>query len=264
MYDGAMKRQTIPPGYVAAAALALGLLCSWSCAAPTARIVDETGHPVASLDSIWELVNSTFPGGLEKGVVVRLIDKNHSGFEIEQNAVVVSRSYPPAVSRGKVCMGLTHLALHRLSGGDEKRKGRCFDDDKRFLEYAVASYMDRTAAGSLGKELHRSYDIASRLFREQKLSVPLLRSWEAFCYQGRWADQFEEWNLEGLGALLTLGHFLVNEKNWLLADLGRVFEELAEEEVTLEQAFFSVLGADMNATLLEWREHVMESAGRTG
>jgi len=249
----------------AATVLLLSLLVSaWSCAAPTARVVDETGHPVASLDSIWELVDSAFPGGLEKGVVVRLIDKDHSGFDIEQNAVVVSRSYSPTVSRGKVCMGLTHLALHRLSGGDAQRKGRCFDDDKRFLEYAVATYMDRTAAGSIEKELIESYTIAARLFREKKMSVPLLRSWEAFCYQGRWADQFEEWNLEGLRTLLSLGHFLVNEKNFLLEDLGRVFEELASEGVTLEQAFLSALGVDMNVTLVEWREEVLEKATQIG
>ena len=236
----------------------------WSCAAPAARIVDETGHPIASLDSLWELVDGAFPGGLDKGIVVRLIDRDHSGFDIEQNAVVVSRSYTPTVSRGKVCMGLTHLALHRLSGGDAERKGRCFDDDKRFLEYAVATYMDRTAAGSLEKELSESHAIAARLLREEKLSVPLLRSWEAFCYQGRWADQFEEWNLEGLRALLSLGHFLVNEKNWLLEDLGRVFEELANDETTLEQAFFSALGADMNVILVEWCEEVLEKVTQIG
>jgi len=245
----------------AATLLLLFLLATtWSCTAPSARIVDDTGHPIASLDSIWELVNGAFPGGLEKGVVVRLIDKDHSGFDIEQNAVVVSRSYSATVSRGKVCMGLTHLALHRLSGGDAQRKGRCFDDDKRFLEYAIATYMDRTAAGSFEKELSESHSIAGRLFREKKMSLPLLRSWEAFCYRGRWADQFEEWNLEGLRALLSLGHFLVNEKNFLLEDLGQVFEELAREGVTLEQAFLSALGADMNVVLAEWRGVVLKKA----
>jgi hypothetical protein len=244
------------------AAIAAFLLGALGCSTVEGYMVDDAGQRIASLDSLWEVVNDAFSGALPKPVTVRLIDATHSGFDIESNAVMISRSFSAQVSRGKVCMGLTHLALHRLTGGDERNKGRCFDNDVRFLEYAVATYMDRIAAGSMEQERPQSFAVAARLVQEGKLSVALLRNWEAFCYKGRWADQFEEWNLEGLQALLTLTCFFVNEKGWELKDLGRVFARLEDRDLSLDAAFFQELGADLNAALGEWQSYVVEVAGR--
>lgn len=244
------------------AALAVLALAAAGCGTTGTGLVDQDGNPLPTLDPVWKLVHDSFPGGLEDQVTIRLIERTHSGFDIESGSILISRSYEPTVKRGKVAMGLTHLALNRLSGGEGPRRGRCFDNDVRFLEYALAIYMDRKAAGSMERELPGSYAAAARLIENGGISTAAVRDWEVFCYRGRWADQYEEWNLEGLSALMTLGQYLIEVLRLRTKDLGRVFEILAEDYQTLDRAYREVFGADLNETLEAWQRHVLDTAPR--
>jgi|GEM_PF-2473447 len=242
--------------------LAVLLVVGAGCTATGSHMIDTENRPLPSFESLWEVVDGALPGALPVTVTVELIDGPHAAFDIERNAIMVSKFLRSDVARGKICMELTHLALHRLSGGDRTRRGRCFDNDKRFLEYALAVYMDRTQAGSLNNELREAYPLAARLFERKELSLDLLRDWDAFCYRGLWADQYREWNLDGLQVLVTLGHFVFQEKMWTWQDMSRVFGELSVPGTTLDGAFAKVLGADLDIALREWELLVRERGAR--
>ena len=103
---------------------------------------------------------------------------------------------------------------------------------------------------------------AARLIESGGISVAAVRDWEVFCYRGRWADQYEEWNLEGLRALLTLGLYLVDVLQLRTKDLAKVFESLAGDYQSLDGAYREVFGADLNVTLEAWQRHVLDTAPR--
>jgi hypothetical protein len=247
-----------------ALALVAGAFFLPGCCGSGGHMMNEAGEPQPYLDPLWDVVNSAFPGALPDEVTIRLIDKPRSSFDEKKNTISISQSYGPMVSRGKVCLGLTHLALHALSGGDTGEPGRCFDNDVRFLEYAVASYMDRVGGGGLERELPDAYSVAARLFREGELAPSLIRNWQAFVCRGQWADQFGEWNLDGMQSMLTLGYYLVHVRQWQLEDLGGVFERLRDKSVPLESAFMAELGVDLAGVLQEWKGHVLERAAPAG
>jgi hypothetical protein len=82
----------------------------------------------------------------------------------------------------------------------------------------------------------------------------MLRDWETFYYRGYWSDQYREWNLDGLRALVSLGDYL--ERTVGLAKLGPVFQGLAEE-ITLDASVQEHLGMDLDTLLMGWREEVL-------
>jgi len=205
-------------------------------------------------DYLWEQVDRVFPGALPERVTLIWMDGVHSSFRIEAASIGIPSLMDSNIRRGKICRMLAHLALHRLSGGDGKTPGRCFDNDAVFLEQAVAGYMDREGAGLLESELGEINALAARLFRDGSLTLVALRDWEAFYHRGYWSDEYRNWNEEGLRALISLGGFL--EERFGLAALGPVFDELGEG-YSLNQAFQRVLEVDLDETLSAWRDSVL-------
>ena len=250
-------------GKLPAALLAAMLLggAAAGCAGVKDHIVDAGGQPLPYYDFLWLEVDRAFPDTLPDRVCVKLIEGGFSRFDITRNEVFVSNRFSEQVRRGKICLGLTHLALHRLSGGTERMYGRCFDNDVRFLEHSLASYMDRRVGGQLDGELEESYRIAARLFSEKKLEPGFLRDWRSFCYRGNLADQQQDWNLEGMRALLTLGRFLL--ETWRFSELGEIFSGL-DGDATLEEAVKQALGMELGVILEDWKRDVLKRAAGAG
>lgn len=237
------------------AALLLAVITG--CAVQGQHIVDARGEPMPQYDCLWLEVDRAFPGTLPDQVCMKLIEGGYSRFDITCDEVHVSNRFSMQVRRGKICLELTHLALHRLSGGTNQKYGRCFENDVRFLEHSLATYMDRRVGGHLESELEESYRIAARLFQEGKLEQALLRDWKNFCYRGHLADQQQDWNLDGMRALLTLGRFLLG--TWRFSELGAIFQEL-DGESTLDDAVQRALGMELSVILEDWKRDVLERA----
>ena len=123
-----------------------------------------------------------------------------------------------------------------------------------FLEQAVAGYLDRKASGILEQELEEASRIAARMFRAGELDFLGLRDWESFYYRGYWSDQFEEWNIEGLRALTTLGDYF--ERNYSLSALAPVFKLLGSDR-SLDEAVREVFKTELEMLLTEWREEIL-------
>ncbi|MHC4942861.1 MAG: hypothetical protein ACYTG7_07545 [Planctomycetota bacterium] len=232
--------------------LAVGLGCS----APAGHFVNPKGQSLLEMDHLWEEVDEVFPGALPRRVKLVWVGGLHSSFMIDTNAIGVPSHMKSNIRQGKICRMLTHLALHRLSGGDTKTPGRCFDNDVVFLEQAIAGYLDRKGAGILEVEQQESAALAARMFRDGSLTLSLLRDWEAFYYRGFWSDQYKEWNLDGLRALVSLGDYL--ERTVTLSRMGAVFQGL-DEDITLDASVLEHLGMSLDTLLNGWREEVLAS-----
>jgi hypothetical protein len=231
------------------------------CAGPEGHFVDSGGMPRTEVDYLWEEVNRVFPDALPEQVKLVMVSGPHATFMIESNAIGIPTAYPSRLRRGKVCRTLTHLALHYLSGGDDKRPGRCFDNDVVFLEQAVAGYMDHKGAERLKEALESSTRLAAGMIREGGLTALQLRDWETFYYRGFWSDQFRSWNIEGLRALETLGDYLA--RTYGLGSVGRVFERLGDDR-SLDEAVREVFQLEVETLLNRWQEDVLARAAVLG
>lgn len=233
----------------------LVLLCA-ACGATGggAHFINSQGKPLREMDHLWEEVNAVFPGALPGHVKLVWTGGLHSTFMIETHSIGIPSNMKSHIRQGKVCRMLTHLALHRLSGGDNNSPGRCFDNDVAFLEQAIAGYLDRKAAGLVEEERIAAGRMAAELFRTGELRLAELRDWEAFYYRGYWSDQFREWNLDGLRALFSLGDYL--DRRMGLSSFGPVFQALADDK-SLDEAVRDVLGVELDMVLSDWRDEVL-------
>lgn len=225
------------------------------CSAPKGHFVNSQGQPLLEMDYLWESVNDIFPEALPQRVKLVWVSGPHSSFMIDSNAIGIPAHMKSHIRRGKICRELTHLALHRLSGGDSKIPGRCFDNDIAFLEQAIAGYIDRSTADILDDELDETRAQAAAMFRNGELSLADLRDWESFFYRGFWSDQYTKWNLRGLRVLVTLGDYL--ERTYGLNKLGPAFELLADDS-TLDSAMEETLGVKLETILRAWRDELLE------
>lgn len=237
-------------------ALLLGtaLACGGCASTKGPHLLGPGGTPLPQMDYLWNLVNDVFPGALPPRVRVVQVEGPHASFMIDTDSIGIPAGIKSNVRRGKICRELTHLALHRLSGGDAEKPGRCFDNDKVFLEQAVAGFLDRKAAEILDAELAEVESLAAEKFRAGELSIHDLRDWEAFYYRGYWSDQYKEWNLEGLRILVSLGAYL--DRTYGLAALGPVFEDLGGGK-TLDEAVQDRLGRRVEEILSDWQKDVL-------
>ncbi len=223
------------------------------CKTNSGHFLAPDGRPLRDLDYLWEEVDTVFPGALPDKVTFQLVDGPHAVFMIESNSIGIPAMFKPEIRRGKICRTLTHLALHSLSGGDKDSPGRCFDNDVVFLRQAIAGYMDRKATGFLQDEVEAASLQAATMFRESKLSSLALRDWESFFYRGYWADQYREWNIDGIEALLSLGEYL--ERSYGLSAFALVFAQLGKGG-SLDKVMKKVLGMNVDALVSAWREDV--------
>jgi hypothetical protein len=240
--------------------LLLLVLTAWSggCkATPPGHFYNTSGKALREMDHLWEEVDTVFPGALPERVKLVWVGGLHSSFMIDENAIGIPSNMMSHIRRGKICRMLTHLALHRLSGGGPSAPGRCFDNDVVFLEQAIAGYMDRKAAGLIDVEKVEATRLAAEMFRDKSMSEADLRDWEAFYYRGYWSDQFTEWNLEGLRALFSLGEYL--ERSYGISRFGPVFEALDDEEESLDHAVQEIMGMSLKEMLKAWKEEVLAS-----
>ncbi|MBU0756217.1 MAG: hypothetical protein KJ645_13835 [Planctomycetes bacterium] len=231
----------------------LALLGGCSSTSP-GHFHNANGRPLHEMDRLWEEVDSVFPGALPQQVKLVWVGGLHSSFMIEDGAIGIPSHMKSHIRRGKICRMLTHLALHALSGGDRIDPGRCFDNDVVFLEQAIAGYLDRKAAGLIEEERGEADRLAAEMFRTEGWTPDDLRDWETFYYRGYWSDQFQEWNLEGLRTLFSLGDYL--ERTFGLSAFGPVFQALAEGG-SLDVAVRDVLGTELHALLEAWRDEVL-------
>ena len=238
-------------GAVLSAALAAGG-CSTS---QGPHILGPSGASMPQMEYLWNMVNDYFPGALPRKVHLVQIQGPHASFMIDTDSIGIPEGLKNNVRRGKVCRELTHLALHHLSGGDEEKPGRCFDNDVVFLEQAVAGFMDRKAAELLDKELAEVNPLAAKKFRDGSLSIHDLRDWESFFYRGYWSDQYKEWNLEGLRIMTSFGEYL--DRTYGLSALGPVFKDLGRGS-TLNEAMKKHLGRTVEEILLDWRRELLD------
>ncbi len=257
------EKEVSPVSRIAPAILPFLMLFFFSlpgCGSTKGRIVDMQGRPSAELNYLWEEVDRIFPGALPDQVTLVFTERDYSGFDEKKNSVILSRNFLPSVIPGKICLGLTHLALHRMSGGDNQNPGRCFDNDIRFLEFTVALYMEYRVRDDFEKELEKAYGLAAHLFEEKSLSLLDLRDWNSFYYRGLWTDESGEWNLEGGKALLTLGRYFL--ERWPFSRIGEIFELLGDREMTLEDAVREALDIEVTEIFEGWKEDVLERASR--
>lgn len=232
----------------------LAVMLLFGCTAPKHHFITPDGRPLQEMDYLWEMVDKVFPEALPHNVTLVWVNTPHSSFMIESDSIGIPLRFKSHIRRGKICRELTHLALHYLSGGEPNNRGKCFDNDVVFLEQAIAGYMDRKGTGLLEEGVESSGKTAARLFRSSEMTLLGLRDWETFFWRGRWSDQYKEWNLEGLEALVSLGDYL--ERSYGLSTFAPVFESLAEG-TTLDRAVREVLLLDIEQLLNEWQDDVL-------
>ena len=229
--------------------LGLGLLTvTMGCFAPSYHMVEPGGNPLRELDYLWLEVDRIFPGGLPSKVTIQEVEGDNASFVIETSTVGIPRGLKVRERRGEIIRQLTHLALNRLSGGDEETRGRCFDDDVSFLRQAVACYLYRMKAEQEDL-VNEAYRVAAMEASADRLSPLMVRDWEAFYWRGLWSDRSREWNQEGLKALVSLGDYI--ERNYGLTRLAPVFTALAEE-YSLDGAMRERMGVELETLLKEW------------
>ena len=249
------QRKGITPGIRALPVfLAFFVLTLAGCKSSSVHFVEPGGRSLQEVDYLWLEVDKVFPKALPERVILLQVSSPHSSFMIETNTIGIPSGLKTNIRRGKICRELTHLALHNLSGGDRTTRGHCFDNDVVFLEQAVAGYLDRKTSGILEQELEAASRIAARMFRAGELGFLALRDWESFYYRGYWSDQFEEWNIQGLRALTTLGDYF--ERNYSLSTLAPVFKLLGSDR-SLDDAVKEVFKTDLDTLLTEWREEIL-------